>query len=191
MGLIQFPWKHAAEAPSGTPPKGPAPVSTPKDPASVNPASVLIQAQNEARKQYAPDQEHDHTYCNDATFCIARKMKAPLRALGDAQGNPYLANRMAENLAESPDYRGVSSEEAQKLADEGHLVIGAWHNPAGHGHVVTVRPLGVKGDQPVGNSGPLLNNVGQEDGIARQSGAFKAADQVHYYTPWKGKGGKH
>lgn len=189
MGMIQFPWDHAPGVASETPSADPAPKRKAETP--VNPATGLIQAQDDARKQYAPDPGKHETFCNDATYCIARKMKAPLGPLGDAQGSPYIANRMAQNLAESTEYRDVSPEEAQKLADEGHLVIGAWHNPAGHGHVVTVRPSGVPGDQPIGNSGPLLSDIGREDRIARQSRAFKAANHVFYYTPWQVKGDKH
>lgn len=190
MGFIQLPWDRV-----GTGSDAPSPTAThvpkPEAPPPANPAIGLIQAQDEARKQYPPNPATRETYCNDATYCIARRMKAPLRPLGDVQGKPYLANRMAQNLAESTEYRDVSPDEAQKLANQGQFVVGAWHNPTGHGHVDTVRPEGVPGDVPVGHSGPLLNDIGAEDHVARQSKAFKAADPVHYYTPWKGKGGKH
>lgn len=79
----------------------------------------------------------------------------------------------------------MTPAEAQALANQGQLVIGAWFNPNGHGHVVTVRPEWVPGDArpPRPGEGPLLNNVGASDAVERQSRAFKSADQVHYYTP--------
>jgi hypothetical protein len=150
--------------------------------------SKLIATQNEARTQFRPSTREGPTYCNAATFCIVRDMGGSLRPLGDAQGQPYAANQMAQNLATSTDYRDVTPEEAQRLANQGNLVIGAWFNPQGHGHVVTVRPDGVTGDEPFGRSGPLLNDIGENDWIARQSGAFKAADKVFYYTPEAGGG---
>lgn len=143
----------------------------------------LIAAQNQARAKYQPSQADNQTYCNEATYCTVRDMGGPLGPLGDARGVPYLANRMAQDLAVSPEYTEVTPDEAQTLANQGRLVIGAWFNPAGHGHVVTVRPEGVWGDSPAGNSGPLLNNVGATDRITRQSRAFKSSDKVFYYTP--------
>lgn len=117
-------------------------------------------------------------------------MKAPLGPLEDAQGRPYLANRIAQNLAASTQYRDVSPQDAQTIGNAGHLVIAAWFNPVGPGHVVTVRPAGVPGDIPVGRSGPLLNDIGREDRVARQSMAFQPADQVHYCTPSEAPGGQ-
>jgi hypothetical protein len=90
---------------------------------------------------------------------------------------------MAQNLAVSPAYSEVSPQQAQVLANEGRAVIGAWFNPKGHGHVVTVRPEGVAGDKPVGNRGPLLNDIGAFDRVAPQSAAFRSGDKIYYYSP--------
>ena len=85
------------------------------------------------------------THCNQATAAAAVAVGAPTTPQ-DAQGPPYLANQQAQNLANSPDYQIVNGNDGQALANEGGLVIGAQQNPAGHGHVATVRPENVTGD---------------------------------------------
>lgn len=152
----------------------------------LGPAQALIQ--NAARKQYGPNASTKQTFCNQATCAIASAMGAPMGPLQDASGAPYSANDMAANLAESSAYRAVGPAEAQLLADEGKLVIGARANPDGHGHVVTVRPEGVPGDTPVGHSGPLVNDIGTNDQVDRRSAAFRNNQHVVYYTPSGGGG---
>lgn len=117
---------------STTPTPVPQPSKLPAPPgrsSTSSSASKLIEAQNEARRQNGPNLQKKQTYCNDATFCIARRMGAPPRALGDAHGDPYTADQMAHNLASSTEYRDVTPEQAQQLANQGDLVIGAWFNP--------------------------------------------------------------
>ncbi|MGH9475363.1 MAG: RHS repeat-associated core domain-containing protein [Terriglobales bacterium] len=150
--------------------------------------SALVAAQNAARVEFAPDPLTGQTYCKLATCSIAESVGAPMGPLTGADGSPLLANQIALNLAHSADYREVSSAEAQALADQGRLVIGAWYNPGGHGRLVTVRPEGVPGDHPAGLHGPLVNDIGSSDQVARQSAAFRAADHVRYYTPAGGGG---
>lgn len=177
LGRIEGGLRHSATPTPSEPPPQPA------TPAPVYPAADLIQAQDAARKQFGAKPGLGPTYCNDATYAIARQLKAPLGPLGNSMNTPYTANQMAQNLALSTAYKDVTPEQAQQMADQGRLVIGAWHNPGGHGHVVTVRPQGVPGDQPAGNTGPLLNDIGRNDCVARQSGAFEPTDRVDYYTP--------
>jgi len=119
-------------------------------------------------------------------------MKAPMAPFyGDKpplkNGDPDMnAAAQINNLENSPDYRQVSPEEATQLANDGNFVVGGALNPDPNGpaHVDTVRPEGVKGDpEPFGKHGPLLNDIGAHDRIARQSGAFTKDMDVHYYTP--------
>jgi hypothetical protein len=77
----------------------------------------------------------------------------------------------------------VTPEEAQQLANRGVVVIAAQRRPDGHGHVATVRPEGVRGDQPQGARGPLINHVGWSVGIFRESAAFRRDFPVAYYAP--------
>lgn len=184
MSTTQLPVQRVRAVANSRPVPPATPPGQSATPVTARMAAALIAAQNEARKLHGPDRKRGQTYCNEAACYIARKMHAPLGPLEDAQGHPYLANRMAENLAESPAYRDLTPAQAQQLANQGRFVAGAWYNPAGHGHVVTVRPEGLPGDSPAGHSGPLLNEIGENDQVARQSMAFKPADQVHYYAPW-------
>lgn len=71
---------------------------------------------------------------------------APLIGSGS---NPAIANQIAVNLSKSKEYKEVTPQDAQALANKGNLVIVAWQNPdpRHHGHVATVRPD--KGLQPV------------------------------------------
>ncbi|MGD0860979.1 MAG: hypothetical protein ABR912_16930 [Terracidiphilus sp.] len=88
-------------------------------------------------------------------------------------------------LASSDKYREVTPEEAQKIANNGGLVIGAYENKSGgSGHLDTVRPEGVPGNSPrAGGKGPLLNDVGRNVGVLNQNYAFGKGKEVHYYTP--------
>jgi len=143
----------------------------------------LVTAQDDARnnQDYAPDPDGT-TYCNIATAEIATRVGAPAAPLQNENSVPYLANRQAQNLANSQQYRVVTADEAQRLANQGQIVIGAQENPRGHGHIATVRPTGVTGDAPHAGNGPLINHIGNHVGIYPQSGAFVAGRNVVYYT---------
>lgn len=100
--------------------------------------------------------------------------------MGDLKGK---ANDIAMNLRSSSDWKRVSSEEAQELANQGSLVVAAWHNPNGSGHVATVRPEGLPGDNPNPGRGPLLNDIGQRNAVRYENWAFRTGSDVRYYTP--------
>lgn len=115
-----------------------------------------------------------------ATADIAKAMGAPTAPLAGT------SNDAAAKLAASGSgYKEVDADQAQKLADAGTLVIVAWSNPNGGGHLATVRPAGVQGDTVhEGSRGPLLNNVGSPDTeIAGANWIFRKDAQLHYYTP--------
>jgi len=154
--------------------------------ASNQPATTqrLIQAQDNARNNPAFQISRDSTtHCNQATLNVVHAVGAPTGPLVDSHGNALLANEQARNLASSPDYTEVTPEQAQQSANGGGLVIAAYENPNGHGHVATVRPEDVSGDDPIGRTGPLLNDIGANDRIDHQSAAFRRSAVVRYYTP--------
>jgi hypothetical protein len=149
-----------------------------------NSKQKLLNAQDDARANPAFQPRATATYCNQATLAIAKQFGAPIGPLNDAKGNAVNANAQAENLAKSTQYREVTPEEAQKIANNGGLVIVAFVNPNGHGHTATVRPEGVSGDSPPkGGKGPLLNDIGLFDKVQNSNYAFKKGTEVHYYTP--------
>lgn len=144
----------------------------------------LIQVQDNARNNPAFQRSPGGTtHCNEATLNVVQSVGAPTGPLADSDGSALLANQQARNLANSPDYRELTPDEAQETANGGGLVIAAYDNPNGHGHVATVRPEDVSGDDPVGRSGPLLNDIGANDRIDHQSAAFRRSAVVRYYTP--------
>jgi hypothetical protein len=102
----------------------------------------------------------------------------------NAKGVPYDANTQINNLANPKNgYHVVTPAEAQALADKGEKT---WATQLGakHGHIASVRPEGVPGDQPRGRSGPILANVGLFNGVAHQSAVFTPAHgAIVYYAP--------
>jgi hypothetical protein len=104
--------------------------------------------------------------------------------LSDAGGNNYTANTQINNLANPENgFHEVTPEEAQTLANSGVVVLATQHGSR-HGHIATVRPEGVPGDTPVGRHGPLLANVGPQNGVMHQSAVFTPAHgAIVYYAP--------
>jgi len=161
----------------------------PPQPLTSQPAEQkLVAAQDAARTnpKFQPQewtgkdgQTHRVTHCNAATCAIAKEMGAPTKPIAGVD-----ANTGAVNLATSKDYFRVTPEVAQSLAMVGRLVIGAWENPGDHGHEVTVRPVGVPGDDPPAHGrGPLLNDIGRYDEVHYQNQSFPSSANVQYYTP--------
>ncbi|HET6843357.1 MAG TPA: RHS repeat-associated core domain-containing protein [Candidatus Angelobacter sp.] len=150
-----------------------------------NDKQKLINAQDNARANPAFQKDNKGTtHCNQATCYIVKAVGGPLAPLTDKNGNPLKANQQAENLANSKDYKEVTPQEAQKIADAGGLVVVAYDNPGGHGHLTTVRPEGVQGDDPPkGGKGPLLNDIGSKDRVQNQNYAFRKGSEIHFYTP--------
>ncbi len=102
--------------------------------------------------------------------------------LPNGQSRTALANEMNSNLSNSSQYREVTPQEAQRLANEGKVVIAV--QPAkDHGHIATVRPDNLFYETPPSRgSGPVINNVGRNVGIVRAS-ATKAADRAFRPEP--------
>lgn len=147
---------------------------------------ALVEAQDAARNNPAfqpergPDGKVRTTHCNEATADIVATTGASTAPLVNSNGQPLPANQQAANLAKSPDYKQVSPAEAQQSANTGGVALAA-QSASGHGHIATVRPEGVPGDNPIGKSGPLINNIGGHNDIRRQSAAFLSDRPVLYY----------
>jgi RHS repeat-associated protein len=135
------------------------------------PAQRLVDAQGAVR---ANDSWESKTTINPqtgkpetTTFCNYACRETAQRILG---ANPKewdgRANDIAAQLAKSGNFHRVGPAEAQRLANQGKLVIGAWANPnpGRHGHVVTVVPDNTYFGQaffPNHNSAdPLINDIG-------------------------------
>jgi RHS repeat-associated protein len=139
----------------------------------------LVNAQNAAMSN-ATYQPGATTHCSQATCGVAKATGAPMGPLTDAQGNPLRADQIRANLANPHSgYRPVSAAEAQQLANQGKLVI-----VAGPGHVSTVRPDNVPGENVPGK-GPVVANVGTNNGVMRLNYVFtkSALPEVRFYTP--------
>lgn len=151
----------------------------------IDPRKQLIDAQDAARASDDFEPTETTTYCNAATYFVAQKVGAPTAGtLTDLKGNLVKANAQATNLAKSPDYKEIASLETQDLADQGRLVIAAYKNPNGPGHLATVRPQEVLGDDPpLAIRVPLLNNIGRSVAVQGVNYAFRKGMKIHYYTP--------
>ena len=151
-----------------------------------NNSQQLVQSQDAARNdpKLQPGKNGGPTHCNAATCQIVKQTGAPLDPLVDKKGNPVNANQQAQNLANSNQYREVTPQEAQQIANNGGTVIVAYDNPNGHGHTATIRPEGVPGDNPPkGGRGPLINDIGRNVGVRNENFAFRKGTEVHYYAP--------
>jgi hypothetical protein len=139
-----------------------------------------------ANGKYAPNTPTaGTTHCSEAACSIAQHTGVNTTGvLSDAQGHNYPANTQINNLANPKNgYHPVTPEQAQALANQGTTAFATQHG-AHHGHIATVRPEGVPGDNPRGKSGPLLANVGLFNGVAHQSAVFNPAHgEIVYYAP--------
>jgi len=176
----------------GNCPKGPLapPPAPPKPPALADPQShpgQLATAQEAARNnpKFAPTGERGTpertTHCNQATCNIVENTGAPTNGLEDKNGNPNLANTDAKTLANSPDWGKVDPQTAQDLATLGVTVLGVRAEDP-HGHIVTVAPEMLPGDQNVQKNGPLINNIGGSIGVTNANNVFRGTPAT-YYAP--------
>jgi hypothetical protein len=154
-----------------------------------NAGQQLVNAQNAAMANgtYQPTVDKNGkpvTHCSEAACAIAKGTGADLTGiLYDSKGKNYDANAQISNLANSSRYHVVTPDQAQALGDKGVLVFGTQHG-ARHGHIASVRPEGVLGDNPRGKSGPLLANIGIFNGVAHQSAVMTPAHgAIVYYAP--------
>jgi hypothetical protein len=144
--------------------------------------SSLVAAQNAARANPNNQPSGNTTHCNSATYQICMRMGANMGPFAGYPGPNGVANKVGPNLATSPGWTEVPIDQVQALADRGILVVGSYINAKGPGHLVTVRPQGVSGDNPGPGTGPLLNNVGSSVGVMHYSRVFRKTAEVHFYV---------
>lgn len=83
----------------------------------------------------------------------------------------------------SPYWREVAPEEIQNLAHSCIVILAIHSANAGHGHVATVRPQGIAGDQPpMHGRGLRINDIGRTIRIQNENYAFGSKRYVRYYT---------
>src|SRR5262249_15738307 len=155
----------------------------------------LINAQDAARMNPKFQNKGGITHCNQATCAVVQAVGGPMGPLTDKKGNPVLANQQAQNLAKSNEYRKVTPEEAQQIANDGGLVIAAYENPSGgFGDVETVRPKSGPGDKPPRGGGAVTT---RREGGGRWSktsvglsklrpGTMRSQKTKRYFTTHRG-----
>jgi RHS repeat-associated protein len=142
----------------------------------------LVSAQDAARANPQNQPAGKTTHCNSATYQVCGAMGANMGIFSGYPGWDGRANAVGKKLAESSDWKTVPMDQVQALADKGIVVIASYINPHGDGHLVTVRPEGVKGDNPGPGTGPLLNNVGRTVGVMHYSQVFRKTAEVNFYV---------
>jgi hypothetical protein len=174
----------------------PAPPASPppEPPATIMPGTPqndLIKAQDAARANPRYEPTFDDTgnlkssYCNQATCDIVQKVNGPMAALKyPGSGNMAVANDAARYLAKSPNWREVTPQDAQRLANRGIVVVGVQANPGGHGHMVTVRPEIMPGLAESLGVAPIVNNIGARINVVPARDAFdRELAPPRYYSP--------
>jgi RHS repeat-associated protein len=173
----------------------PPPPPPPKPPAAVTPGTPqykLAQAQQTAMNNpnFAPSGTPGTpgrtTHCNQATCQIVKDTGTSTNGLVDKNGNPNLANTDAKTLANSPDWKPATPEEAQQAANQGVVALGVQANDP-HGHILTAAPELIPGLQDVSQHGPVVANIGGSIGIANANNVFSRSETVTWYVPssWK------
>ncbi len=169
-----------------------APIATP----SAREKLTKLQTDLVASPGLQQDPNTGETHCNEAVFRIATELNAPMAPLSGPDGEAKTANGMARALEASSEYKVVTPEEAQNLANEGKLVIGAWdsstakvpkhHKRPKHGHVLTVTPS-AGAETGIEKSNVEVANLGPSEytGIVKMRDAFGGdkIGKVLFYTP--------
>ena len=98
-------------------------------------------------------EHNNNTYCNYATQNVLKTVASiPELEQCFVSGN---ANQMCDAFAQNDRFLSVNEQDAKRNAQTGHLVILAYKNPNGHGHVATFC-VGdnASNDQVIANIGP-------------------------------------
>lgn len=160
--------------------------------AAGSPQFELVSAQDAMRNDPKNKPGGGKTYCNIATYQIAQRMGAPMdpfttqvevSKMYPKGQRPATANEIATHLKDARNYRVVTPEEAQALANQGKFVVAVQPHEK-HGHVATVRPDNLSNEEPPATGqGPVMNHIGQSIGVRRASGTFYSTSAPVYYAP--------
>lgn len=124
-----------------------------------------------AVKKYTPD--GDVTYCNSAVNFICVE-------LGYKGFRGLVANEMVDVMRKSPDFALVTPDDAQKLANDGRLVIAGIKEDE-HGHVAVCYPGGeVTRSGKWRENAPLIANVGKTNGVFNANWGFGLEAPKYY-----------
>lgn len=126
-------------------------------------AKIIRAACDYAIKRWTP--ENDKTFCNIACDYVAGKA-------GFLGFKGLLANDIVNFMKKSPDFAKVSAPDAQKLANDGRLVIaGRMDEP--HGHICCVYPGGeLVNSRKWHEEAATVANVGSANGIMGANWSF-------------------
>jgi len=94
------------------------------------------------------------THCNEAVNFVAYRM-------GYSGFSGLMANDICDKLDKAEDWKLTTPVGAQLAANQGSLVVAAWKNPAGHGHVCIVRPGNPVPSPDWGMQAPKIMNIGK------------------------------
>jgi len=109
------------------------------------------------------------TWCNRGANRIAEALGGDMRSFLDARGiNWTSANMMYQNAVNNA--KEIYGVEAQRLANEGQLVLAACYNTSGSGHVAIVCPAEEEFDNDLG---PLVGETGARCRITHSKLAFE------------------
>jgi RHS repeat-associated protein len=173
--------------PRRPPPPAPA-VMTPGTP-QYNLASAQAAARSNPafRPTGVPGTPGRTTHCNEATCAIAEDIGASTNGLVNENGVPNSANTDATTLANSPDWRPATPQEAQQAGNQGVLALGARPDDP-RGHILSVAPELMPGLHDVGRNGPQVNQIGATVGIMNAYGdrprVWTSPQGITWYVPW-------
>lgn len=117
------------------------------------------------------------TFCNLFVNAVALSM-------GYNKFDGLNANKMVALMADPANGWVVQDEtNAQYNANRGVIVVPAWSNPAGHGHVCLVVPGVLEKSNSFGRPVPKVVNVGKDVFFGRRASfAFSATSMPTYYA---------
>lgn len=135
-------------------------------------AERLKEAGEEAVKRFTPDGEA--SYANLGFSYVAKKM-------GHRGFDGMQASQIVVRVRSDPDWSNVTPEAAQKLANDGKLVLAGFQDEV-LGHVAAVMPgNALRASKWNGELAPIVANVGVRNGIMGANHAFSSRPQ---YWVW-------
>lgn len=120
-------------------------------------------------EKWAPSSDGE-THCNEAVNYVAS-------AMGYDKFAGSLANTIFTQLQTSGEWQDVTADAAQFHANSGALVIAAWKNPIGRGHVCIVIPGMAEKSNSWNDIAPKVMNIGETNFIGKKASFAFSADR--------------